>query len=175
MSLPVLGAAAARQQPAYAAMDANTFQKRPRHLYLKRAATGEAEWLTFWKQGGYDVDGYVKACWLLRDVRAGEVIYIDPVLLEILNWMQIYFSQGGEIKPLIITSGYRTPKTNGGLEGAAKNSMHLYGKAVDFRVEGIKSTVVGEVAKSLRLGGVGFYPSSGFTHLDTGRVRSWRG
>ena len=29
--------------------------------------------------------------------------------------------------------------------------------------------------KSLRLGGVGFYPHSEFVHSDTGRVRYWKG
>jgi uncharacterized protein YcbK (DUF882 family) len=29
--------------------------------------------------------------------------------------------------------------------------------------------------RSLRLGGVGFYPESKFVHADVGRIRFWRG
>ena len=32
---------------------------------------------------------------------------------------------------------------------------------------------VRSAAASLKLGGVGFYPSSNFVHVDTGRVRYW--
>jgi uncharacterized protein YcbK (DUF882 family) len=28
-------------------------------------------------------------------------------------------------------------------------------------------------ARSLKLGGVGYYPASNFVHVDTGRVRFW--
>jgi uncharacterized protein YcbK (DUF882 family) len=38
---------------------------------------------------------------------------------------------------------------------------------------GIATARLREAALRLRLGGVGYYPSSGFVHLDTGRIRQW--
>jgi uncharacterized protein YcbK (DUF882 family) len=47
------------------------------------------------------------------------------------------------------------------------------GKAIDIRVPGVKLDHLRGAAKSLKLGGVGYYPSSNFVHVDTGRVRFW--
>jgi uncharacterized protein YcbK (DUF882 family) len=47
------------------------------------------------------------------------------------------------------------------------------GKAIDIRVPGIRLEHLRDVAKTLRVGGVGYYPASNFVHVDTGRVRYW--
>jgi uncharacterized protein YcbK (DUF882 family) len=44
---------------------------------------------------------------------------------------------------------------------------------VDLFVPGRKLASVRHVALALRAGGVGYYPSSGFVHGDTGPVRTW--
>jgi uncharacterized protein YcbK (DUF882 family) len=49
----------------------------------------------------------------------------------------------------------------------------MVGKAVDIRVPGVKLDDLRAAATWLKLGGVGFYPSSNFVHVDTGRVRYW--
>jgi uncharacterized protein YcbK (DUF882 family) len=49
----------------------------------------------------------------------------------------------------------------------------MVGKAADIRVPGVKLDTLRAAARSLQLGGVGFYPSSNFVHVDTGRVRYW--
>ena len=49
----------------------------------------------------------------------------------------------------------------------------MVGKAMDIRVPGVKLDHLRAAAASLKLGGVGFYPSSNFVHVDTGRVRYW--
>ena len=49
----------------------------------------------------------------------------------------------------------------------------MVGKAIDIRVPGVKLEHVRGAAKSLQRGGVGYYPSSNFVHVDTGRVRYW--
>ena len=84
--------------------------------------------------------------------------------------------------PFHIISGYRSPKTNsmlraegGEATGVAKKSMHLEGKAIDLRIPGLSSEYLGKLFKWLAQGGVGIYTDAEFTHLDTGRVRSWRG
>ena len=67
--------------------------------------------------------------WILRDISAGEVKYIDLELYEVLARVQSQFSGAR----LIIKSGYRTPQTNSAIRGAARRSKHVEGRAVDFR------------------------------------------
>lgn len=78
-----------------------------------------------------------------------------------------------------IVSGFRSPKYNlilrkKGRE-VARQSEHTMGHAVDFRLPGVSVKKLHAWARSLGLGGVGYYPSSGFVHIDTGRVRYWNG
>lgn len=47
------------------------------------------------------------------------------------------------------------------------------GKAIDVRLRGVDTTLLRDTAKNLKLGGVGYYASSNFVHVDTGRVRYW--
>ena len=44
---------------------------------------------------------------------------------------------------------------------------------MDILVPGVKLDQLRSDAASRKLGGVGFYPSSNFVHVDTGRVRYW--
>jgi uncharacterized protein YcbK (DUF882 family) len=80
-------------------------------------------------------------------------------------------------KPFHIISGYRSPLSNGELSnhsnGVAKNSLHMQGKAVDIRIAGVNTVDVRNAAISLQQGGVGYYASSDFVHVDTGLVRYW--
>ena len=48
----------------------------------------------------------------------------------------------------------------------------MVGKAIDIRLPGVKLDHLRSAAASLKRGGVGFYPSSNFVHVDTGRVRT---
>ena len=80
---------------------------------------------------------------------------------------------------MYIISGYRSPKTNAALRngssGVAKKSLHMQGRAIDLRIPGVSHKELHRAALELRSGGVGYYPDSGFVHLDTGRVRRWQG
>jgi uncharacterized protein YcbK (DUF882 family) len=57
--------------------------------------------------------------------------------------------------------------------GQAKNSLHLRGKAVDVRLPGVPLARLRDAGLALGRGGVGYYPSSDFVHLDTGPARRW--
>lgn len=153
------------------------FWTRPRELWLRRHKTTEEVRVVYWKDGQLQSEGYWKACSLLRDMRANVMTTIDPTLLDVLRGIHGYYEAWNWKHPIVITSGYRTAKTNAALskEGAAKNSMHLYGKATDLYIPGIPTEHVARLGRYLQQGGVGFYPSRGFTHLDTGRLRVWRG
>jgi hypothetical protein len=75
-----------------------------------------------------------------------------------------------------ILSAYRTAETNALLAhttfGVAENSQHLYGRALDFH-PGSKLAEAMTAARAMQRGGVGWYPDSGFIHIDTGPVRNW--
>jgi uncharacterized protein YcbK (DUF882 family) len=46
---------------------------------------------------------------------------------------------------------------------------------MDVRLDGVPLTYLHKAALSLKKGGVGYYPSSNFVHVDVGRVRTWTG
>ena len=56
--------------------------------------------------------------------------------------------------------------------GVADNSQHLYGRALDVRLEARLEDAM-HAARAMQRGGVGWYPRSGFFHLDSGPVRNW--
>ncbi|HIP59990.1 MAG TPA: DUF882 domain-containing protein, partial [Campylobacterales bacterium] len=80
-------------------------------------------------------------------------------------------------KAIKVYSGYRSPKTNKRLrknsEGVAKNSYHLKAQAIDINLPGTDLKNLKKLATFLRRGGVGYYPRSGFMHIDTGPIRYW--
>ena len=76
----------------------------------------------------------------------------------------------------VVLSAFRTQETNALLArttfGVAENSQHLYGRALDVRFPSRLADAM-VAARAMRRGGVGWYPHSGFIHLDTGPVRNW--
>lgn len=174
----MLGAAATVALPGFA--DAappdwrNQILMRERVLQLTR--DGETATLCYWRPGsGYDMQGYLKACHLLRDVTYNTQAYIDLKLLDTLFIIQQWLRAYGKPHSIVILSGYRTPEHNGSLENAAKTSLHMQGKAVDFYIPGVPVSGLAAIGKVVAAGGVGFYPSGNFIHIDTGRIRHWRG
>ena len=113
----------------------------------------------------------------LRDSLTGVVHHFDPRLFDLLydltNSLQ---DENGEID---VICGYRTPQTNEYLRsrsahsGVAKNSLHMQAEAIDIRLPGIPTSEVRDAALRLRRGGVGYYSTSNFVHVDVGRVRQW--
>lgn len=79
----------------------------------------------------------------------------------LLKLEQLRYNLGG--KAVIINSGYRTPAHNKKV-GGASGSQHLYGKAADIVVRGVKPSNVYNAADKL-FNGVGKYNT--FTHVDT--------
>ncbi|MDY7539352.1 DUF882 domain-containing protein [Undibacterium sp. RTI2.1] len=159
------------------------FWVQPRTLDLIRPASGERTKILYWKDGEVKESAYEQLCHLLRDVNGKKTAPIDPKLLETLWATQAFIARFGMTKPLEILSGYRTPESNKRLieEGipAARKSLHLEGKAADIRIAQLHEEVLGELIRSFRQGGVGFYyrPSArgGWIHTDTGLQRTWKG
>lgn len=97
-------------------------------------------------------------------------IFIDPELAEVLQKIRDYFG-----KPVTINSGFRTASYNKKV-GGAPYSQHLYGKAADIKVRGVKPKQVAAFAATLlpNRGGIGIYAN--FTHIDVRAVKSrWNG
>lgn len=69
--------------------------------------------------------------------------------------------------PIILTSAYRSPQHNATLPGAAKNSFHMQGNAFDVRMENHNPSHFEQVAREVGFTGIGYYPRSGFMHIDT--------
>jgi uncharacterized protein YcbK (DUF882 family) len=109
---------------------------------------------------------------LLRDHHSGERIAID---VGVLDFLAAVMDAVGASRATVL-SAYRTVATNRMLArttfGVADNSQHLYGRALDIRLESRLEDAM-TTARAMRRGGVGWYPRSGFIHLDTGPVRSW--
>jgi uncharacterized protein YcbK (DUF882 family) len=49
----------------------------------------------------------------------------------------------------------------------------MQGMAIDIRLAGTALSNLRGAALALKAGGVGYYPSSDFVHVDVGRVRRW--
>jgi hypothetical protein len=78
-----------------------------------------------------------------------------------------------------VVSGFRSAKYNLMLRKkgheVARESEHPRGQAIDFRIPQVPTRTLLRFVRSLRVGGVGYYPESHFVHADTGRVRYWKG
>jgi uncharacterized protein YcbK (DUF882 family) len=159
------------------------FWVKPRTLSVVRPASGERAKLLYWKDGEVIDSAYQELCHLLRDVNGKASMAIDPKLIETLWASQAFVERYGLDKPLEILSGYRTAASNNRLieQGvpAARQSLHMSGKAADVRIAGLTEEVLGGLVRSFRQGGVGFYyrsgPRGGWIHADTGLNRTWKG
>jgi uncharacterized protein YcbK (DUF882 family) len=136
---------------------------------------GPAERVSYRKATGeINLAGYSRACWIMRDVRANKMCAMDPQLLDILCGIQRWMEFNGRTSVIDVTSGFRTYGTNSATEGSAKNSMHLYGRAVDVVISGVSGGLLGAMAIEFNKGGgTGVYLDRGFVHVDTGEPRSW--
>ncbi len=145
-----------------------------REIRLINTHTGDKFRGEYWQDGRYLPDAFGQIKSVMRDFRTGEKFPIDPRLMDILFVLQNRLENN---KPFDVLSGYRSQKTNNMLRrvshGVARQSLHMTGQAVDLRQSGSSLGYLRKMAIALKSGGVGFYPSSNFVHIDTGRVRSW--
>ena len=75
-------------------------------------------------------------------------------------------------KPLIVRSAYRSPEHNRAVGGATR-SKHMDGAAFDIAMENHDPVAFEAAAREIGFLGFGFYPRSGFIHIDLGRARQW--
>ncbi len=153
---------------------AQSLDKIQKSLVFYNLHTEEHLSVVYWVDGQYQSDALQAIEHIFRDHRTGDTHAVDPELLDILHML---YSRLGATEPYQIISAYRSTKTNAMLSkrsgGVANKSLHMHGMAIDVRLPGHDLAEVRDMALSMKMGGVGYYPKSNFVHLDTGRVRSW--
>lgn len=98
---------------------------------------------------------------------------IKKNIIELIHNLQVIRD---EVKvPISITSGYRSPEHNAKVKGA-KDSQHVKGTAVDFKVQGLTPKQVAVIVERLikegkiKQGGIGIYPS--WVHYDIRGIKA---
>lgn len=136
------------------------------------------------------------------NVHLAEAVVLDPVPDEVetqrlqrllrdrANWEEHAMAAGplGVLRAALVqlgarraevVSGYRSDKLNEALRKkgrhVARQSQHVLGRAVDFRLVGVDTRALLRFVRANHRGGVGFYPASGFVHVDVGPPRRWNG
>lgn len=104
-----------------------------------------------------------------KDFRCDKVI-VDRELIDVLEDIRAQFN-----KPVIVTSGYRTPEYNAKINGV-KNSQHTKGTAADIKVSDIPASRVQKYLKNKYPDKYGIGSYSTFTHIDVRTKKArWRG
>ena len=98
---------------------------------------------------------------------------IKKNIIELIHNLQVIRD---DVKvPISITSGYRSPEHNAKVKGA-KDSQHVKGTAVDFKVQGLTPKQVSVIVEKLikdgkiKQGGIGIYPS--WVHYDIRGIKA---
>lgn len=148
----------------------------PRWINLRNIHTDEKLEAVYWDKGEYVPDAVEALNKVLRDYRNDETHPMDTGLYDILDQIR---AKTQSKSPFQIISGYRSPATNRMLSErsgeVAKRSLHMDGKAMDIKLEDVDLRYVRQAALDLGRGGVGYYPTSNFVHVDVGPVRKWSG
>jgi uncharacterized protein YcbK (DUF882 family) len=147
---------------------------RERTLSFFNIHTGERLSVVYRRGNSYLQDALDEIRHILRDPLNGEEHVIDPALLDFLYDLLEKVKYRGEVD---IVCGYRCEETNTTLHnrssGVVLGSQHLKGRALDFRLPGVDTRKLYDIARAMKRGGTGYYKDSDFIHIDTGPVRFW--
>ncbi len=151
----------------------------PRRVKFHNLHTDEKLDAVFWENGEYVSDALHAVNHVLRDFRTNTTHEMNPGLLDLLTAVS---AKTESSTPFYVISGYRSPQTNAMLRneggegtGVARKSLHMEGEAIDIRLGDVALNHLHNAALSLRGGGVGYYPTSNFVHMDVGPVRQCGG
>lgn len=95
-------------------------------------------------------------------------VFIDDYLYTILDILRNKLE-----KPVIITSGYRTPEWNAKC-GGAKYSYHMRGMAADIRVDGISSKELANKLNEIVPDECGIIVYKNWVHFDVRTGKKYR-
>ncbi len=147
-------------------------------LKLYHLHTGESLSVTYKHGTEYVENSIADLNHFLRDHRTQDVADYDPREFDLLH--ALLAKLGKPNATIDIVCGYRTPESNNFLRtrsadtGVAEHSQHMLSKAIDIRIPGVSTRKLRDAALSLGMGGVGYYPTSQFVHVDVGPVRQWQ-
>lgn len=122
------------------------------------------------RSGGISSQSMRHVTQLLRCHHTGKRHPISRRLVELLYSTARHFGSS----KLYVVAGYRAPAV--ARKKGNPKSPHKRGVACDFRLEGVANETIRDYLKEkYRDVGVGYYPNSGFVHLDVGRRKaaSW--
>jgi uncharacterized protein YcbK (DUF882 family) len=124
---------------------------------------GEEMEITFnLSTGELDADAYKKFRHLMRCLHTGAETPIDPRLVDLL-----YRITQRTRQKILLVSGFRAP-----MYSMATLSYHTRGMAADIRIPGMTALMARDLAESMGVKGLGYYPVSGFIHVDVREQRT---
>lgn len=97
-----------------------------------------------------------------------QVVFIDDYLCTILDILRNKLG-----KPIIVTSGYRTPSWNAKCSGA-KYSYHMRGMAADIKVNGMKAKELAKKLDEIVPNGCGIIVYDSWVHFDVRDGKKYR-
>jgi len=106
--------------------------------------------------GELDAESYRRFRHLMRCQHTGAETPIDPRLIDLLYRISARTQQ-----KILLVSGFRAP-----MYSMAKLSYHTRGMAADIRIPGMTPLMARDLAESMGVKGLGYYPVSGFIHVD---------
>ena len=124
---------------------------------LQSANTGEEVEISLnLDTGEVDAAGYTRLRHIMRCMRTTAETPIDPRLIDLL-----YRISQRTRQKIILVSGFRAP-----MFSLAALSYHTRGMAADIRIPGMTPLMARDLAESMGVHGLGYYPVSGFIHVD---------
>jgi uncharacterized protein YcbK (DUF882 family) len=132
-------------------------------LDLDLVNTGEQLTVTFdLATGEPDAANYRRLRHFMRCQRTGAETPLDPRLIDLLYQLSQRTRQR-----IQVVSGFRAP-----MFSTADLSYHTRGMAADIRIPGMTPLMVRDLAESMGVGGLGYYPTSQFVHVDVRTERA---
>ncbi len=151
------------------------YASQPYRLRLHNLHTLEDIDIVYRVGDNYQPEAIARLNYFLRDHNTNDVIAYDPREFDLLRDILIRLRRPSATIDVIC--GYRTQETNEILrassQGVAEHSQHILGHAIDIRISGSTTTRLRNAALALNEGGVGYYPTSHFVHVDVGAIRTW--
>jgi uncharacterized protein YcbK (DUF882 family) len=152
------------------------YATQPYRLRLHNLHTLEDIDIVYRIGDNYQPDAVALLNFFLRDHNTNDVKPYDPREFDLLHDILLHLRRPDAL--IDVVCGYRTQETNEILRassrgGVAEHSQHILGHAIDIRIPGSSTVQIRNAALSLNEGGVGYYPTTHFVHVDVGAIRTW--
>lgn len=151
------------------------YASQPFRLHLHNLHTLEDIDLVYRIGDNYTPEAVARLNYFLRDHNTQDVKAYDPREFDLLHDILVRLNRPDAT--IDVVCGYRTQITNERLRassrGVAEHSQHILGHAIDIQIPGSATAKIRDAALALNEGGVGYYPTSHFVHVDVGAIRTW--